>query len=91
MKPSARFGSTRVRNSTRLHLFPERATGEEVKEVLSALAGGEDDDDKTVTKKRDLAYLEIVGEDDDPSIGIEEKILASPIRVSRRKVASVTE
>jgi hypothetical protein len=81
-KPSARFGSTRARNSTRLHLFPEHAASKEVKKVLSALAGGEDDGEEGTIKKRDLGYMEIVGEDDDPEIGIEEKILASPIKVS---------
>ena len=84
-KPSARFGSTRARNSTRLHLFPEHAASKEVKKVLSALAGGEDDGEEDNVKKRDLGYMEIVREDDDPQIGIEEKILASPIKVSYRE------
>jgi len=84
-KPSARFGSTRARNSTRLHLFPEHAASKEVQKVLSALAGGEDDGEVEATKKRDLGYMEVLREDDDPRIGIEEKILASPMKVSHEE------
>lgn len=53
--------------------------------MLSALAGGEDDGEVEATKKRDLGYMEVLREDDDPRIGIEEKILASPMKVSHEE------
>jgi hypothetical protein len=66
-------------------LFPEHAASQEIKQVLFALAGTEEGDEAAydMGKKRDLAYMEKVEEDEDVPVGIEEKILnASPLKVS---------
>jgi hypothetical protein len=95
MRPSTRAtGSTRFaassrrRNSTRLHLFPEHAASKEVKDAILALAGNETPsaEDEAAGKKRDLAYMEMVDEDDEQGtgVGIEAKILEaanSPVKV----------
>jgi len=92
-RPSARFtgASSRRRNSTRLHLFPEHAASREIRDVLLALAGNVTEEEAQVDtglgKKRDLAYMEQVDEDEELGVAIEEKILEaanSPIKVSGR-------
>lgn len=94
---SRRFGaSSRRRNSTRLHLFPEHAASKEVKDAILALAGNDEDEAQvevaaTGPKKRDLAYMEQVDEDEEEGgkVGIEEKILKaanSPVKVSCAKL-----
>ncbi|KAG7575438.1 hypothetical protein FFLO_00257 [Filobasidium floriforme] len=97
MRPSTRAtGSTRFaassrrRNSTRLHLFPEHAASKEVKDAILALAGNETPsaEDEAAGKKRDLAYMEMVDEDDEQGtgVGIEAKILEaanSPVKPQR--------
>jgi hypothetical protein len=98
MRPSTRAtGSTRFaassrrRNSTRLHLFPEHAASKEVKDAILALAGNETPsaEDEAAGKKRDLAYMEMVDEDEEQGtgVGIEAKILEaanSPVKVRYR-------
>jgi hypothetical protein len=98
MRPSTRAtGSTRFaassrrRNSTRLHLFPEHAASKEVKDAILALAGHETPsaEDEAAGKKRDLAYMEMVDEDEEQGtgVGIEAKILEaanSPVKVRYR-------
>jgi hypothetical protein len=89
---STRFAaSSRRRNSTRLHLFPEHAASKEVKDAILALAGNETPsaEDEAAGKKRDLAYMEMVDEDEEQGtgVGIEAKILEaanSPVKVRCR-------
>jgi hypothetical protein len=102
MRPSKRAtGSTRFaassrrRNSTRLHLFPEHAASKEVKDAILALAGNEtpSTEDEAAGKKRDLAYMEMVDEDEEQGtgVGIEAKILEaanSPVKVCCRFAVS---
>jgi hypothetical protein len=102
-RPSAstRFAaSSRRKNSTRLHLFPEHAASKEVKDAILALAGNEMSvaEEEAAGRKRDLAYMELVDEDEEQGavvgMGIEEKILEeanSPVKVRPVSLLSVLQ